>query len=238
MSDYDILVVTKKRLGVREGTAETRIRERFLESRADEFQTWPQFINESISKLNHALSEGRYFYVDILNQGITLYDSGEYQLATPRELDYSEIKKMAQEYFNDKFPEANEFSVVAGFTYQRGNYQMASFMLHQAAENFIKTIPLAYILYGYKEHDLDFLIKKCKPFTLELVKVFPRDTPEEERLFKLLQRAYIEARYNKKNFIVTKADIDALISKVELLRDITEKVCRDRIAEYDSMNGK
>ena len=96
MSDYDILVVTKKRLGVREGTAQTRIRERFLESRADEFQTWPQFINESISKLNHALSEGRYFYVDILNQGITLYDSGEYQLATPRDLDYSEIKKMAQ----------------------------------------------------------------------------------------------------------------------------------------------
>ena len=35
MSDYDILVVTKKRLGVREGTAQTRIRERFLESRAD-----------------------------------------------------------------------------------------------------------------------------------------------------------------------------------------------------------
>ena len=97
---------------------------------------------------------------------------------------------------------------------------------------------MAYILYGYKEHDLDFLIKKCKPFTLELAKVFPRDTPEEERLFKLLQRAYIEARYNKKNFIVTKADIDALISKIELLRDITEKVCRDRIAFYDSASRK
>ena len=53
-----------------------------------------------------------------------------------------------------------------------------------------------------------------------------------------MQRAYIEARYNKKNFIVTKADIDALISKIELLRDITEKVCRDRIAFYDSASRK
>ena len=249
ISDYDLLIVTKKRLGVRESTAAARIGNRFLEGKNAEFHTHPQFINESISKLNNALSEGRYFYVDILAQGIMLYDSEEYQLATPCDLDYPKIKKMAQEYFNDKFPEANEFSVVAGFTYQRGNYQMASFMLHQAAENFIKTIPLAYILYGYKEHDLDFLIKKCKPFTLELVKVFPRDTPEEERLFKLLQRAYIEARYNKKNFIVTKADIDALISKVDVgfgydevlfvtKADITEKVCRDRIAEYDRMNGK
>ncbi|MDO5385380.1 MAG: DNA-binding protein, partial [Rikenellaceae bacterium] len=54
---------------------------------------------------------------------------------------------------------------------------------------------------------------------------------------KLLQRAYVEARYND-DFVVTKEDIDALTPKVELLRDITEKVCRDRIAEYDRMNGK
>jgi len=238
MSDYDILVVTKKRLGVRESTAETRIRERFLENRADEFQTWPQFINESISKLNHALSEGRYFYVDILNQGIMLYDSGEYQLATPRELNYSEIQRMAQEYFDDKFPTATYFLDDCSLNVTKNRYHQAIFYLHQAAENFIKTIPLAYILYGYKEHDLDFLIKKCKPFTLELAKVFPRDTPEEERLFKLLQRAYIEARYNKKNFIVTKADIDALIPKVELLRDITKQICTERIAEYEALNKK
>ena len=238
MSDYDILVVTKKRLGVRVGTAETRIRDRFLESRADEFQTWPQFINESISKLNHALSEGRYFYVDILNQGIILYDSGEYQLAAPRELNYSEIQRMAQEYFDDKFPDAYRCYETAKFNTSKGWYHLAAFMLHQAAETFIKTIPLVYILYGYKEHDLDFLIKKCKPFTMELAKVFPRDTPEEERLFKLLQRAYIEARYNKKNFIVTKADIDALTPKVEQLRDITEKICTERIAEYKALNKK
>jgi len=96
---------------------------------------------------------------------------------------------------------------------------------------------LVYILYGHKEHDLELLIEKCKPYTLELSKVFPRDTPEEERLFRLLQRAYVEARYND-DFVVTKEDIDALTPKVELLRDITEKVCRDRIAEYDRMNGK
>ena len=41
--------------------------------------------------------------------------------------------------------------------------------------------------------------------------------------FDLLRRAYIEVRYNKKNFIVTKADIDALISKIELLRNLVEK---------------
>lgn len=234
MSDYDLLVVTKKRLGVREGTVATRVNARFMDSKDNEFQTRPQLINESISKLNDALSEGRYFYVEILAQGVMLYDSGEYRLATPRELDYAEIKEMAEAYYKDKYSDAEDFLFHAKIAQERGTYQMCSFMLHQATENFIKTIPLVYVLYGYKEHDLEFLIEKCKPYTLDLAEVFPRDTDEEERLFKLLQRAYIEARYNKKNFTVTKADINALIPKIELLRDIVGKVCYRRLDYYNS----
>ena len=237
-SDYDLLVVTKKRLGVREGTVATRVNARFMDGRDNEFQTRPQLINESVSKLNDALSEGRYFYVEILAQGIMLYDSGEYRLATPRELDYAEIKEMAEAYYKDKYSDAEDFLFHAKIAQERGTYQMCSFMLHQETENFIKTIPLVYVLYGYKEHDLEFLIEKCKPYTLDLAKVFPRDTDEEERLFKLLQRAYIEARYNKKNFAVTQADIDALIPRIELLRDIVEKVCRERIDEYSRLAEK
>lgn len=237
-SDYDLLVVTKKRLGVREGTVATRVNARFMDGRDNEFQTRPQLINESVSKLNDALSEGRYFYVEILAQGIMLYDSEEYRLATPRELDYAEIKEMAETYYKDKYSDAEDFLFHAKIAQERRTYQMCSFMLHQATENFIKTIPLVYVLYGYKEHDLEFLIEKCKPYTLDLAKVFPRDTDEEERLFKLLQRAYIEARYNKKNFAVTKADIDVLIPWIELLRDIVEKVCRERIDEYSRLAEK
>lgn len=237
MSDYDLLVVTKRRLGERESTVEARIRERFAAGKNDENLPRPQIINESISKLNDALTMGRYFYVEIVAKGIMLYDSGECQLATPGELDYAEIKKMAEEYYDDKFSDGLDFFKGANFYYQEENYHMTAFMLHQATESFLKTIPLVYILYGYKEHDLQFLIEKCKPYTLELAKVFPCDTDEEKRLFDLLRRAYLEARYNKKNFIVTKADIDALVPKIELLRDIVEKVCKERIAEYCSFAG-
>ena len=236
MSDYDLLVVTKRRLGERESTVEARIRERFAAGKNDENLPRPQIINESISKLNDALTMGRYFYVEIVAKGIMLYDSGECQLATPGELDYAEIKKMAEEYYDDKFSDGLDFFKGANFYYQEENYHMTAFMLHQATESFLKTIPLVYILYGYKEHDLQFLIEKCKPYTLELAKVFPCDTDEEKRLFDLLRRAYLEARYNKKNIIVTKADIDALVPKIELLRNIVEKVCRERLNHYDQQN--
>ena len=93
MSDYDILVVSKKRLGSRTVTVSNRVKSSFLKNKNANTQTRPQIINESIAKFNNALSEGRYFYVDILTEGIVLYDSGECQLATPRELNFSETCK-------------------------------------------------------------------------------------------------------------------------------------------------
>ena len=110
---------------------------------------------------------------------------------------------------------------------------MSSFHLHQSTENFLRTISLVYILYSPKNHNLDELIRGCKAYTTELCKAFPRNTPEEERLFDLLQRSYIESRYNP-NFEITKDDICALVPKVELLKQIVEKVCRERFDYYDS----
>ena len=77
----------------------------------------------------------------------------------------------------------------------------------------------------------------AKKHTTDIFKAFPRDTEEEKRLFDLLQRAYIESRYNP-DFEITKEDIDALIPKIEQLRDIVEKVCRERIAYYESQSGE
>ena len=78
---------------------------------------------------------------------------------------------------------------------------------------------------------------RCKRFTTKIFKAFPRDTPEEERLFDLLQRAYVESRYNP-DFEITKEDIDALLPKVERLRDIVERVCTAQIDYYARQKNK
>ena len=48
---------------------------------------------------------------------------------------------------------------------------------------------------------------------------------------------YVQARYNR-NFVVTKVDIEALIPKIEQLKQIVEKVSRERIAYYKSQIKK
>lgn len=232
-SDYDILVVTKKRLGLREGTIQTNVTDRFLVGKNLSFQTYPQIISESITKLNKYISDGRYFYVDIINDGITLYDSGEYTLATPRELNFPEIKQQAQEYYKERFEEGRQFYETALFNYSHEWYKLGLFLLHQATERLLKTIPLVYILYGYKEHDLEFLLKKCKSYTFEIAKIFPCDTEEEKHLFDLLKRAYIEARYNPE-FVVTKEEFEKILPKIVRLSDLVERVCKERLNYYDS----
>lgn len=234
-SDYDLMVVTRKRLGEREGTVETRIRNRFAEGKAE--PTKVQLVSESISKLNNALSQGHYFYVDAVNEGVLLYDSGEGELATPRELDFAEIKRIATGYFGSNQQRAFDYLEDAVRNIEDGKYTHSSFFLHQAAEYLLKSVPLVFELYRYKEHDLKFLLDMCRKHTLELTEVFPCRTKWEKHVFDLLCKAYIEARYND-NFVVTKEEIDTLLPRIELLRDIVERVCRERIAYYDRQTGK
>ncbi len=232
VSDYDILVVTS---GVSDGVAIKalgNIEDLYYDRAKDPDRQPPvQFISEDMKKLNKYLKEGRYFYTQIKQEGIIIYDSGKHKLARRRTLNFEEIKQQAQEYFNDKFKEANEFLIDATNAYDRENYKRASFHLHQTCENYIYAIRLVFTLENPKQHNLTKLLNSVKKYSSEFIKVFPQDTPEEKRLFELIKAAYVNGRYDP-DFVVTKEDIDALVPKVELLRDITKRICEVKIGEY------
>lgn len=232
MSDYDILVVTSGISDKKVGNLLDNIDDLYYKD--PESQTPAQFINDDIKTLNRQLEEGRYFYTQLKQEGIVLYDSGRFKLARRRKLKFKEIKEQAQEYFNDKFQSVNEFLFLARVAAKEEMYKKAAFNLHQACENYYYSIRLAFTMRSNKQHNLSKLSASVKRHSDELAKVFPRDTPEEKRLFTLLKDAYVEARYNPK-FLVTKEDIDALLPKVKLLRDITKRICEAKIREYGEM---
>ena len=233
MSDYDILILTRKPVGAIEYSLYDKIADAFFQHKNRPFHTKPQFINYGIDDFNYALSKAHYFEMEIKREGVILYDSGEYKLERRRKLNFDEITERAQKYYNDKFGRALSFLFDVPHATERNDYKQASFYLHQATEHFFRTIELVFTLYSPKGHKLAEFMNRCKRFTTETFKAFPRDTPEEERLFKLLERAYVESRYNP-DFEITKEDIDALLPKVELLRDIVEKVCHECFDYYNS----
>ncbi len=237
MSDYDIAILTRKPIGAIEYSLYEKIKDKFFEHKNRPFHTHPQFVNYGIDDFNYAISKAHYFETEIKRDGVILFDAGEYKLARRQKLNFEEIKERAQKYFDDKFGRALSFLIDAPYPKERQDYKQASFYLHQAAENFLRTVSLVHILYSPKSHDLNDLIVSNKAHTTAICKVFPRNTPEEERLFDLLQRAYIESRYNP-DFEITKADIDALLPKIEQLRNIVENVCKQRIEYYNSQASK
>lgn len=232
MSDYDILVVIGDGSFSQVMNDLDIIENQYYKN--PETQTPVQFIHENIKMLNRQLEEGRYFYNQVKKEGIILYDSGKFKLARRRKLNYKEVQQQAREYFEDKFEQANEFVNLAKDSYSRGNYKMSSFNLHQASENYYHGIRLASTLRSTKQHNLSKLSTAVRRYSKELALVFPRHTEDENRVFELLKAAYIEARYNSK-FSVTKEDIEALIPKVELLRDITKRICEQKIEEHGLM---
>ena len=236
VSDYDILVVTS---GVSDGVAIKalgNIEDLYYDRAKDPDRQPPvQFISEDMKKLNKYLKEGRYFYTQIKQEGVILYDSGKHKLARRRKLSFEEIKQQAEEYFNDKFQSANEFLENANFNYSKEWYKKSSFMLHQACESYIYAIRLVFTLENPKQHNLSKLLNSVKKYSVEFINVFPQDTPEEKRLFELVKAAYVNGRYDP-DFVVTKEDIDALVPKVELLRDITKRICEEKIKEYGERN--
>lgn len=238
MSDYDILVVTATRFpNYAINNILNKAIDNYYKGKNPYESTTIQFINESIDDLNKAILKNRYFYTDIKREGIMLYDSGRHKLARRRKLNFQEIKELAEEYYDDKYGRGDSFLKQANYAYMDHDFRMASFDLHQACENYYKSLILTFTLYSPKEHSLIELSAKAKTHSLDSSKAFPRDTQEEKRLFDLLQNAYIQARYNKL-FRVTKEDIEALIPKVEQLRDITRQSCEERIRTYAAKSKK
>lgn len=236
ISDYDLLVITS---GINNKKAETildNVEDRFFARKDFDRDTPVQFINDDIKILNKYIEEGRYFYTQIKQEGIVLYNSKKYQLARRRKLNFTEIKEQAQEYFDEKFERANNFLKYAIIADKETDYKEASFFLHQACENYYYAIRLTFTLRNNKQHNLSKLSSSVKSYSEELTSIFPLNTQEEKRLFMLLKAAYVEARYNPK-FAVTKEDIDTIIPKVELLRDITKRICEAKIKEYEEKSS-
>jgi HEPN domain-containing protein len=229
-SDYDILVVTSGAKDKEVGQKLDNIEEIYYKN--PDKQTPVQFINDDIRKLNKDLSDGRYFYTQVKQEGIFLYNSGKFKLERRRKLHYDEIKQQAEEYFEEKYKNAVNFFDDAKFNYSKGTYKMVSFMLHQTCENLFYTVRLVFTLENNKQHNLAKLLDSVRKYAEEFEKIFPRKTDDEKRLFNIVKSAYVEARYNP-GFVVTKADVEQLIPAVEQLFILVKQLCEQRIDEYE-----
>jgi uncharacterized protein len=93
---------------------------------------------------------------------------------------------------------------------------LAAFMLHQAIEQYCFGKILCHLGINPKTHNLDKLYRLMRFFTFDLVKVFPRDTEIEERLFASVKDAYIASRYSS-SCAIKSADLKIIRDRLRIL---------------------
>jgi predicted nucleotidyltransferase/HEPN domain-containing protein len=229
-SDYDLLVVVDHEdlTDVPEFWAKTE--DRLVEevTSAKALRTPVSVIYHSIDEVNEKLELGRYFFMDIVREGIVLHEEPGYPLAEPRPLSSEEALGETREYYEEWFGSAGEFLDDFRSNLERGRLKKAAFELHQATERFYHCLILVRTLYSPKTHNLNRLRKLAEEEAPELIPVWPRDKKFERRSYELLRSAYVNARYSR-HYRITAEELEWLGSRIDLLQGLIRALCEQRI---------
>ncbi len=228
-SDYDILVVvsdqeTEEALSSVWQKIDSQI------EREKSIKTIVSIITENIDFLNEKFSQDSYFYMDIKKDGIMLYNSNRFKLADKKKLTSGKIKEIAKEnlqYWNKK---GNEFLRSYQDDIKDRRWSLAAFHLHQAVESYCASALLVFTGYKPKTHNLKKLLHKVIGIHLSIQTIFPGANEEDKYLFKLLHRAYIDARYEKR-YKIKKSELQKIFSKASKFSRIIKRICREKLME-------
>ena len=184
-------------------------------------------IVHSIDEVNQALKRGEYFWVDIVRDGIALYELPQHELATPMPASPRDALQMAEGYFTAQLTSCSNWISTAGWSLQQGTDRdwrnKGAFALHQATETAYACFLLVRTLYFPRSHNIKFLRSLAEDNEPRLIEAWPRATKLDRRRFELLKRAYVEARYSA-NYEIGRDDLEALTQCVHRLRDLVEAV--------------
>lgn len=229
-SDFDILVVSKRRID----PVDSRWREIEDVIASKPLLTQTTLINHDLFFLNAKIKHNHYFYVDIIKEGIMLYDTGKHELAVPEPLTSEKRLKKAKRYVEHWMGKGDKLFKGFKFYLDEQDYNEAVFLLHQAAESYYAAFILVLTDYKPKTHDLEALYKEAISIHEAHREIFPIGTKEEKRLFQLLRKAYVSARYDA-DYKITPEELAYLAERVSLLRELVKQLCEEEIAKIKSM---
>lgn len=229
VSDYDYLVVVEDKSENYKDQI-NHIQDFYLRK----YNVEINIICYDIEYLNGRLGEGMFFFSDIQNEGILLYDTGRFTLAMRKPLSSPEKKVIAQEHFDIWYQPAQNALMLAKVCINNNDPYDADFLLHQCMERAYNAILPIFWGNRPKTHNLDKLRQFAKPYSMELMNVFPKSNVDEVHLFDQLKKGYVDARYKRKTFVVTIGEVTEIARRMKSFLEITEKICLRKISDYDN----
>jgi len=229
-SDYDLLVIVNDSRLTDRVKYWAKLDERLMREYGvtKTLNTPVNFIVHTLQEVNDGLAHGRYFFMDVKQDGVALYQSDDTELHTPKPKTPEQALAMAQEYFDEWYPSAGEFFDDYRSNLERGRNKKAAFELHQGCERLYHCVLLVTTFYTPHVHNLGFLRTQAERIDRRLTYVWPRDTKRDRARFEKLKEAYVKARYSK-HYRITKEELEWLGEQVEELGRVVHEVCSERL---------
>ncbi len=228
-SDYDFLIVTQ---GLK--LKEFEIRNR-IENRTRRYKHPVNPLVHELEHINYGLERGQYFFKSIIEDGIILFDTKKTLFVKPRSLTREEQKTQALLYY-EKWVESGvrmlRIAELAFKVAEEENFVLneVMFLLHQVVEKLYAGLGLVYYGYKPKTHNIKEYRNYTKAISAEINNIFfsSNNSSENQRLFEILQKSYIDARY-RADYYVNRGDVESIMIEVKKLNDLIVEYCLKRI---------
>lgn len=241
-SDYDLLVVVDKEDLTDASKYWNKAEDRVVDMLTE--RGWPQplsLIIHTLDDVNHQLRRGRNFWIDLVREGVVLFEEPGIWFEKAQVLSKQEAQEEAEIYFRREFKKVGRSLRTAELQRKEEIEQNdlvakaewrneAAFNLHQAMERAYYCIMLVLTSYSPKSHNLNFLSKRAEQQDERLIGVWKVDTKFGRRCYELLRAAYVKSRYSD-YYKISDEELDWITDRVMELQELTRIICEERIAE-------
>ncbi len=179
------------------------------------------------SAIQQALNDGHIYYSLVCIKENLIYQNTTAKIPDLPAEKFAAVVAKGRQEFEAGMAKAHSFYAGAEKYAKSNDSAMTMFMLQQATELTFRAVALS--LYGIERrtHSIKSLKKLNRRLAPQLNDIFPADTDEEERLLKVLEDAYLEARYLN-GYTVAIDDLQILLIRVGQLMEITNDVFSSR----------
>lgn len=240
-SDYDFLVIVSHKALTDMTTFWAGVEDRIYSD--PKINKDVSLIVHTLREVNAALRDGQYFFTEVINQGVLLFDV---DVNAPSALPRSKLAEaespnplrayeMARDYHKSWKSYAGAFLNVGMTMDYRSmvSCNVAAFQLHQATESIYRMVLLTVTLYAPATHHLGKLRQRCEAIDPRLGAAWAPDQKPYKRYFELLRRAYVEARYSPA-YETTPEILKWQADRIGKLLTLAETACQERLLKLKS----
>lgn len=239
LSDFDILVVVsdEKLTDIADYWFETE--QKILHDPA--IGRIVNLMVNDLDDINKGLDAGLYFFREVSEQGVILYELPGHAFHAPKPLTPEAALALAERHHKKIFATMRTSLKLAEFATSQGDVDD---WLHKAAFNLHQTVEAAYVavllltgFYAPRSHNLKFLRGQAEAKAPSLATAWPRETRAQRKPFEKLKRAYVDARYNQDTYEITLAELEDMRRAIDGLITLVTEVCDARLGELRVATG-